>query len=44
MFREGKNTKRKGNGQMKWQKIENMDWYIEPMKATSYTTDSWICG
>lgn len=23
MFREGKNTKRKGNGQMKWQKIEN---------------------
>ena len=24
MFREGKNTKRKGNGQMKWQKIENI--------------------
>lgn len=23
MFREGKNTKRKGNEQMKWQKIEN---------------------
>jgi hypothetical protein len=24
MFREGKNTKRKGNGQMKWQEIENI--------------------
>ncbi len=24
MFRGDKNTKRKGNGQMKWQKIENV--------------------
>lgn len=24
MFREGKNTKRKRNGQMKWQEIENI--------------------